>query len=330
LLLSVFHRLRSGPLLSPPERIIGLHRVASINPSARLTVLDTDKAPGSRIELGSGVFLGDRVELTACGGGSVTIDDDTSIQDGSIIAGHVRIGAHCLFGKYVFVASRGHNFRHRPEWLIRDQDAEVLSSPVSGDVLARSQVRIEDDCWIAQSVIVSPGVYIGRGAVIGANAVVTKDVGPYEVHGGVPNRKIGTRLDFVPPTTLDARDDACIPYFYRGFDVSRQSLAESRRHGIVVARHEASLVLGSASSGKVSLSGTRIDKTGDLRLAIAINGTACGEHVVARGPFTLEFDVPPRTATTMPAPLASFTTIDIAASGTPQYGINSATLTVSA
>lgn len=317
-------------MLSPPERIVGLERAASISPSARLTVLDSNKASDSQIELGTGVFLGDRVELTASGGGSVTIDDDTSIQDGSIIAGHVRIGAHCLFGKYVFIASRGHTFRYRPEWLIRDQDAEALASPATENDLVRSQVRIEDDCWIAQSVVVSPGVYIGRGAVIGANAIVTTDVGPYEVHGGVPNRKIGARLDFVPPTTLDARDDACIPYFYRGFELSRRSLAESRRHDMVAARREACLVLASVSSGKLSLSGIRIDAAGDLVLAIAINNRACGQHAIAPGPFTLEFDLPPRATTKLPAPLASFTTIDIAPSGGSRYGIRSATLTVSA
>ena len=47
-------------------------------------------------------------------------------------------------------------------------------------------ITIEDDAWLRSGVVVLPGVRIGEGAVVGANAVVTHDVEPYTIVAGVP------------------------------------------------------------------------------------------------------------------------------------------------
>ena len=52
---------------------------------------------------------------------------------------------------------------------------------------------IEDDVWIAANCTITPGTRIGHGAVVGAGAVVTRDVEPYAIVGGVPARVIGSR-----------------------------------------------------------------------------------------------------------------------------------------
>lgn len=54
-------------------------------------------------------------------------------------------------------------------------------------------VTIEDDVWIAANVTILPGVIIGRSSVVGAGAVVTKDVEPYSIVAGNPARTISTR-----------------------------------------------------------------------------------------------------------------------------------------
>ena len=54
-------------------------------------------------------------------------------------------------------------------------------------------VTIEDDVWIGTHAVVLPGVKVGRGAVIAAGAVVTKDVEPLTIVGGVPARVLGRR-----------------------------------------------------------------------------------------------------------------------------------------
>ena len=52
---------------------------------------------------------------------------------------------------------------------------------------------IKDYAWLGVGCTVLQGVTIGRGAVVAAGAVVTKDVGDYEIVGGIPAKKIGTR-----------------------------------------------------------------------------------------------------------------------------------------
>lgn len=58
---------------------------------------------------------------------------------------------------------------------------------------AGGAVTIHDRVWIASRATVLPGVTIGEGAVVATGAVVTKDVDPYTIVGGVPARKIGER-----------------------------------------------------------------------------------------------------------------------------------------
>ncbi|MDA8940075.1 hypothetical protein N9H48_06690 [Pseudoalteromonas marina] len=53
---------------------------------------------------------------------------------------------------------------------------------------------IESEVWIGQGVTILSGVRIGRGAVIGANSLVNKDIEPYTIVGGVPARKIKARF----------------------------------------------------------------------------------------------------------------------------------------
>ena len=56
-------------------------------------------------------------------------------------------------------------------------------------------VVIEDDVWVGARVIVLPGIRIGKGSVIGAGAIVTKDVPPFSICVGNPARIIRSRND---------------------------------------------------------------------------------------------------------------------------------------
>jgi acetyltransferase-like isoleucine patch superfamily enzyme len=55
----------------------------------------------------------------------------------------------------------------------------------------RGRVTVEDDAWLGTGCIVFPGITIGRGAVVGAGAVVTKNVPAYAIVAGVPAKPIG-------------------------------------------------------------------------------------------------------------------------------------------
>jgi len=59
----------------------------------------------------------------------------------------------------------------------------------------KGDIVIGNDVWIGYEAVIMAGVHIGNGAIIGTRAVVTKDVPPYTIVGGVPARKIRNRFD---------------------------------------------------------------------------------------------------------------------------------------
>ena len=63
------------------------------------------------------------------------------------------------------------------------------------EAFSKGDIHIEDDVWIGLGVTVMSGVTIGQGAIIAAKAVVTKDVPPYAIVGGVPAKVIRYRFD---------------------------------------------------------------------------------------------------------------------------------------
>lgn len=88
-------------------------------------------------------------------------------------------------------------------------------------VKEKTRVVIEEDCWIGVSSVIMGGVTIGKGSVIGANSVVTKDIPPYSIAVGSPAKVIKHRLDFVPPPVIDAARETDLPYFYQGCKVEQ-------------------------------------------------------------------------------------------------------------
>ena len=64
-------------------------------------------------------------------------------------------------------------------------------------------VTVEDHVWIGARAIILPGVTLGRGSVVGAGAVVTRDVPPLTIVAGNPARPVGTRPDHATRYVLD-------------------------------------------------------------------------------------------------------------------------------
>lgn len=63
------------------------------------------------------------------------------------------------------------------------------------EAFSKGNIVVDDDVWIGYGAIIMSGVHIGQGAVIAAGAVVTKDVEPYAIVGGVPAKQIRYRFD---------------------------------------------------------------------------------------------------------------------------------------
>lgn len=68
------------------------------------------------------------------------------------------------------------------------------SAKKEGETQAKGNIIVNDDVWIGDSALILSGVEIGQGAVIAAGAVVTEDVPPYAVVGGVPAKIIKYRF----------------------------------------------------------------------------------------------------------------------------------------
>lgn len=83
------------------------------------------------------------------------------------------------------------------EWGL-DKAAVASAWDNKGDIL------IGNDVWIGYEAVILAGVHIGNGAIIGARAVVTKDVAPYSIVGGVPAREIRKRFDAATIARLEA------------------------------------------------------------------------------------------------------------------------------
>ena len=107
----------------------------------------------------------------------VTIGNESWIGDRATLYSldQITIGAHCCISQNAYLAAAGHDIRS-----------------VSFDYVT-SHVFVEDEVWVATGAMLLPGVRIGRGAVIAAGTVVTKDVPEAAIMAGVPARQIGTR-----------------------------------------------------------------------------------------------------------------------------------------
>jgi acetyltransferase-like isoleucine patch superfamily enzyme len=164
----------------------------------------------SKIWIGKKVWMARSVDLHARSGNILRIGDFSSVQDNCKLIGQVSIGRYCILAPNVFMSSGAHQFSVSPSKLIRIQD---LESP-----LVDKPIKIEEDVWLGINVVVSGGITIGRGAIVGASSVVTKDIPPYTICAGIPAKVIGERLQFRPSPKIDSKNLSDYPYFYSGFD----------------------------------------------------------------------------------------------------------------
>lgn len=127
------------------------------------------------------------------------VSPDLIAHEFAFVAPYCKVDPGVELGRYVMLA------RHAA--VVGDdhvQDIVGVPMQFSGRP-AQSRTYIGDDVWIGYGAVVRRGVTIERGAVVGAGAVVTKDVGPYEIVGGVPARRLGLR--FATDADREAHDE---------------------------------------------------------------------------------------------------------------------------
>lgn len=165
------------------------HEFAHCGRNCRIDFLDY-LVGGKKMSLGDGVVIGKNtvMELYDSYGNAhfdarLTIGDNTKIGPYSHLScvNEIRIGNDVLTGRRVLITDNSHGSSAR----------EMLDmNPDLREVVSKGPVVIEDFVWIGEGACILPGVTIGKGSIIGANAVVTKDIPPYSVAGGNPARVI--------------------------------------------------------------------------------------------------------------------------------------------
>lgn len=111
----------------------------------------------------------------------ITIGDRVSINYDCHIGcvNEIKIGNDVLLASRVYISDHSHGV---PDY------GDIGTPPSARQLYSKGPVIIEDGVWIGEGACILPGVRIGRHAIVGANAVVTRDVPPYTIVGGVPAR----------------------------------------------------------------------------------------------------------------------------------------------
>jgi acetyltransferase-like isoleucine patch superfamily enzyme len=188
--------------------IMKMDGVGAIENGVRLRYADL-------IHLGRNVYLDCATYLHACPAG-ISVGDNTFVMHGAILhvynfrdlphAG-IRIGKDSLIGEYnvlrgqggIEIGDRVYTAPH-VQILAVDHVFADPGRPIVEQGITAEGVCIEDDAWIGAGAVITDGVRIGRGAVVAAGAVVTRDVAPHSVVGGVPAHLLKSIEPGEPPS----------------------------------------------------------------------------------------------------------------------------------
>jgi acetyltransferase-like isoleucine patch superfamily enzyme len=178
--------------------ILQMDGVAAIERNVRLRF-------AGNIRLGHGAYLDENTYLHATPGG-IRIGANTIVMHGAVLhvynfrgipQSQITIGRDSLIGEYTVI--RGQGGVTIGDRVYTSPFTQIIAVNHVFDDPARPFVEqgitaegivVEDDVWLGANVVVTDGVRIGKGAVVAAGAVVTRDVPPHTVVAGVPARAI--------------------------------------------------------------------------------------------------------------------------------------------
>ena len=172
--------------------------VAAIESRVRIRFAD-------QIKLGHGVYIDEGAYLHACPNG-IEIGAGSIVMHGAILHVYnfremkqsgIKIGRDSLIGEYSVI--RGQGGVSIGDRVYTSPFTQIIAvnhvfddpnRPFVEQGITAEDIVIEDDVWLGAGAIITDGVRVGKGAVIAAGAVVTKDVPPHTVVGGVPAKPI--------------------------------------------------------------------------------------------------------------------------------------------
>ena len=135
------------------------------------------------ISLGDNISIMKNSYIYAHDGGELTIGDNFTLNSNSQLGasfGKIIIGSDCAIAPNCILRASNHRFDN-PDIPFRKQGHTY------------GEIILEDDIWIASNCVITPDTVIGKSSIIGAGSVVTKDIEPYSIVGGVPAKLIRKR-----------------------------------------------------------------------------------------------------------------------------------------
>ena len=180
--------------------ILRMDGLAAIESRVRLRFAD-------HIKLGHGVYLDEGVYLHATPKG-IDIGPRSIVMHGAVLHVYnfrdmprsgIKIGSDSLIGEYSVI--RGQGGVQIGDRVYTSPFTQIIAvnhvfddpnQPFVDQGITAEGIVIEDDVWLGAGAIITDGVRVGKGAVVAAGAVVTKDVPPHTVVGGVPAKPIKT------------------------------------------------------------------------------------------------------------------------------------------
>ena len=134
------------------------------------------------VQIGNQVVLKEGARICSCNqNAKINIGENTTFGYHSFLfsSESIEIGNNCLIAPFVYIVDSDHNIEKGK--LINEQPNNT------------APVKIGNDVWIGTGAKILKGVSIENGAVIAAGAIVRDDVKAYEIHGGIPAKKISDR-----------------------------------------------------------------------------------------------------------------------------------------
>jgi acetyltransferase-like isoleucine patch superfamily enzyme len=179
-------RLVRRRFLAPSGRRIGLDGMLFLGPGVKIEI-----GKQARVRFGRWTWIGHGTKIR-CHEGEVRIGDKTVLGQECTISAyqHVSIGEQCIVADRAMLIDFDHNVTE-------------VEQPVRAQGIYKRDVRVGSNVWIGYGAQILRGVSIGDNAIVGASAVVTKDVPANAVVAGVPARVIRMRK---APLALRWRD----------------------------------------------------------------------------------------------------------------------------
>lgn len=205
-LLSESSAVSSSAKLAEGVTIVGSYVGARAAIGERSKIIDSSLKMDITIGGGSKLDKADLKGIVTCGtgckfyaakiDGTVTIGNHTSLWGPSLDiitgSGEVTIGNFCSIARNVYIQTFNHNTQKLTSYFI---GKNVFKEKWENEQVSKGNITIQNDVWIGTNVTVLGGVTIENGAVIAAGSVVTKDVPPFAIVGGVPAKVLGYRFD---------------------------------------------------------------------------------------------------------------------------------------